>query len=61
MTGGARSPLAIRAKRGRKERCKGMSIKERLELHRQIERENAEHLRDFLKGVKRDDVGANEG
>ena len=37
------------------------STKERLETHRQIERENAEHLRDFLKGVKRDDMGANEG
>lgn len=38
-----------------------MSIKERLELHRQIERENAEHLRDFLKGGGGNDMGANEG
>ena len=38
-----------------------MSIKERLELHRQIEHENAEKLRDFLKGGGENDMGANEG
>lgn len=37
------------------------STKERIRVHVEIERENAEKLRDFLKGGGENDVGANEG
>lgn len=56
------TPLDARAKAGERKRCKGMkSTKDKIRVHIEIERENAEHLRDFLKGVKRDDMGGNEG
>ena len=51
-TGDARPPPDANAKRWRKERCKGMSIKERLRIHRQIERENARKLNEWKKGGK---------
>jgi hypothetical protein len=37
------------------------STKERIRVHVEIERENAEHLREWKEGGGRHDVGANEG
>ena len=37
------------------------TAREWLIIHRQIERENAEHLRDFMEGGESDDVGGDEG
>lgn len=38
-----------------------MCIKDRIRVHIEIERENAEKLRDFLKGGGGNDMGGNEG
>ena len=37
------------------------STKEMIRVHVEIERENAEHLREWKEGGGRHDVGANEG
>lgn len=59
---GRTPPPDARAKCGRKERCKGMkSTKERIRVHIEIERENAEHYREWKEGGGAHDVGANEG
>jgi hypothetical protein len=41
------------AKAQKKGRCKGMSIKERLAIHRQIVRENARKLREWKHTQKK--------
>jgi hypothetical protein len=41
------------AKAQKKGRCKGMSIKDRLKIHRQIVRENARKLREWKQTQKK--------
>lgn len=56
------TPLDARANAGERKRCKGMkSTKERIRVHVEIERENAEHLREWKEGGGRRDAGANDG